>query len=101
MGSLKDALQKAGFKPSKQENERPKLPKKERKVIEKHQEHRNFCEICNAVCPDVELYKHNIQTIDAQWICIRCADRNSIPDSTRRTNQSECAQKRMFRREFT
>jgi len=100
MSNLKDALMKAGFKPSKYENERPKKRKKDMKASEKHQETRVHCDHCNAVTPDVERYFHNNYTVDAQWMCCRCADRNKIPDSTRKTAQSDMVKKNLFRREF-
>ncbi|MCK5072364.1 MAG: hypothetical protein KAQ98_02995 [Bacteriovoracaceae bacterium] len=98
--SLKDALKKAGFKASRQENERPMIKRKKKTKVVKHQEERNFCEVCKNVCPDVELYKHRNPTVDAQWICARCADIHQIPDSTRKSSQSDFAKKGMFRREF-
>ena len=99
--SLKDALQKAGFKSTKSENERQRSEKfHKQKNSVKHQQQRNYCEVCNAIQPDVERYKHRNPTIDAQWICCSCADKNQIPDSTRITNQSDFAKKKMFRREF-
>ncbi len=109
--SLKDALMKAGVKTSKMENMRPKVSPtpnnkgqpvigKEKREILKHQEQRNFCEVCEQICPDVEFYKHKNPTIDAEWICLRCADRNSIPDKFRTSAQSDVAKKGMFRREF-
>ena len=101
MGSLKDALMKAGLKPSKSENERPK-PKRN-KVIKKvhtHQQERNFCEVCNRTLPDVEMYKHRNPVVNASWICLQCADKNMISDDFRETNQSEYSRKGIFRREF-
>ena len=98
--SLKDALQKAGFKTTRQENERKKIRKKDKTKKMKHQETRNYCEVCNNICPDVERYKHKNPTISAQWICARCADRHQIPDSTRITTQSDFAKQGIFHREF-
>ena len=100
MGSLKDALLKAGLKGTKNENDRNKLQWKDASKSVKHQQQRNYCEVCHTVQPDVERYKHRNPTIDAQWICSACADRNQIPDETRVTNQSDFALKGMFRREF-
>lgn len=103
MGSLKDALLKAGIKetpkPTKH-NEREKIAKK--KVTEEvlHQEQRNFCEHCEQVRPDVELYKHRNPTTDAAWICVRCADQLQIADTFRQTAQSDTSIKKMFRREY-
>lgn len=125
MSSLKDALLKAGFKPAKTQNERPKAtlnkappannsasrpsapprshvnpnppaPKK----IHAHQASRNYCEVCDRTQPDVEQYKHRNPTVHGQWICISCADKNEIPDSTRVTAQSDMSKKKMFRRFF-
>ncbi len=100
-GSLKDALKKAGFKTGKDENERKHFKRNEQvdKSV-KHQQQRNYCEVCNCIQPDVEHYKHRNPTIDAQWICAGCADRNQIPDTTRVSHQSDMAKKKMFRREF-
>ena len=42
--SLKDALMKAGFQSTKTQNERRRKLKKEKTKVEKHQEHRNFCD---------------------------------------------------------
>lgn len=158
MSSLKDALLKAGLKPSKMENERPKFSKnsadaqgqnqtpaksqgstqdrpyippkakaqdrpyvppqakvKDRpyvpptthikiqepvKKIHSHQATRNFCEVCDRTQPDVEYFKHRNPTVQANWICISCADKNEIPDSTRTTAQSDMSKKKMFRRSF-
>ena len=99
--SLKDALKKAGLNSSRSENERDKRGKFEKvKKSVSHQQQRNYCEVCNSVQPDVERYKHRNPTIDAQWICCACADRNQISDNFRVTNQSDFAIKKMFRREF-
>ncbi len=127
MSSLKDALLKAGFKPAKAQNERPKTPPAAaRKIpssgrnyepkpppappmreyipvpkkIHSHQATRNFCEVCDRTQPDVEYFKHRNPTVQANWICISCADKNEIPDSTRTTAQSDMAKKKMFRRSF-
>jgi RNase P subunit RPR2 len=102
MGSLKDALLKAGLKetPSpKTQNQREALPKKKVTESVAHQEQRNFCEECQQVLPDVELYHHRNPTTEAEWICVKCADRLKIPDTCRRTAQSDTSIKRMFRRE--
>jgi hypothetical protein len=102
MGSLKDALLKAGLKPTatpKSQNEREVIHKK--KVTESivHQEQRNFCEECQQVRPDVELYYHRNPTTEAEWICVKCADQLKIADSFRQTAQSDTSIKKMFRRE--
>ena len=100
--SLKDALMKAGLKatPDKKENnQRVKVPKKSRTTEVKHQVQRNFCEECEQTQPDVELYKHRNASTEAEWICIRCADRLKIADRFRRTAQSDTAIRKLFRRE--
>jgi len=101
MGSMKDALLKAGLRPANQENERQKRPAKgpvTKSVI--HQETRNFCEHCQNIAPDVENYRHKNPTTRAQWICLACADRLEILDDCRVSNQSDTAKKNMFRRFF-
>lgn len=103
MGSLKDALLKAGMKETPKPasaNQREKIAKK--KVTEEviHQEQRNFCEACEQIRPDVELYKHRNPTTEAEWICVRCADQLQIADTFRKTAQSDTSIKRMFRREY-
>ncbi len=106
MGSLKDALLKAGIKPTpvakspKAQNEREKIAKKQITETVIHQEQRNYCEACEQVRPDVELYKHRNPTTDAEWICLRCADQLQILDSFRKTAQSDTSVKKMFRREY-
>lgn len=103
MASLKDALLKAGIKPTepvKKQNEREKIAKKQMTETISHQVQRNFCEHCNQVRPDVELYKHRNPTTEAEWICVRCADQLQILDKFRMTAQSETAIKKMFRREY-
>ncbi len=98
--SLKDAMMKAGLKSSKTQNMRDEVVKRDKKKIEKHQETRNFCEVCELIQPDVERYKHKNPTVDAEWICSACADREEIHDDFRVTHQSEFATKGRFRREF-
>lgn len=101
MSSMKDALIKAGFTPKKGENEREKRKqwdKVKKSVI--HQEQRNFCEVCESIQPDVEHYKHRNPTVDAQWICVSCADKNLIDDKFRVSAQSDFSIKKLFKREF-
>jgi hypothetical protein len=105
--SLKDALLKVGLQattaPKKvpRENERPKPPPSVPVTQDqKNQEVRNFCEVCETICPDVELYNHRIPSLKARWICCRCADIQMIPDSVRQTAQSDVAKKNIFKREF-
>lgn len=103
MASLKDALMKAGIKPTepvKKQNEREKIAKKHVTEEVQHQLQRNFCENCNQVRPDVELYKHRNPTTEAEWICVRCADQLQILDKFRMTAQSDTSIKKMFRREY-
>ncbi|OUR97856.1 hypothetical protein A9Q84_06565 [Halobacteriovorax marinus] len=98
--SLKDAMMKAGLKSSKTQNMRKAVTTRDKKKIEKHQEIRNFCEVCQLIQPDVERYVHKNPTVDAEWICAACADKEEIHDQFRMTNQSEFAKGRRFRREF-
>ena len=100
MSSLKDALLKAGVKSTKTANMRETVVKRERKKTEKHQQERNFCEVCEFIQPDVERFKHKNPTVDAEWICAACADKEEIHDQFRITNQSEFSKKRRYRREF-
>jgi RNase P subunit RPR2 len=100
MGSLKDALLKAGVTTAKTPNLRVKIDKKEKTKTISHQEQRNFCEVCDQVQPDVELYRHRNPTTEAEWICVRCADQLQIADSFRRTAQSDTSIRKMFRREY-
>jgi len=99
--SLKEALISAGLKPASAENERPKVAPRE--VVQKsvkHQQTRNFCEICELIHPDVERYRHRNPTTSAEWICVACADKFQIYDECRQSHQSDFARKGMFRREF-
>jgi hypothetical protein len=102
MGSLKDELMKAGLKATqspKVVNERGPIKKKAVTEAIIHQEQRNYCEECQQVRPDVELYYHNNPTTEAEWICVKCADQLRIMDSCRQTAQSDTSIKKMFRRE--
>lgn len=102
MGIMKDALLKAGLKPTatpKAQNEREAIPKKKVTEAVVHQEQRNFCEECQQVRPDVELYYHRNPTTEAEWICVKCADQLKIPDMFRQTAQSDTSIRKMFRRE--
>ena len=101
MSSLKDALLKAGLKSSKNENDRSRRKnwvEVKKSVI--HQEQRNYCEACESIQPDVERYKHKNPIVNAQWICVSCADKNMIDDKYRVTSQSDFSIKNIFRREF-
>src|SRR3989344_5783360 len=105
MGSLKDELLKAGPKatqapkPPKAQNEREQIKKKQVTEAIIHQEQRNFCEECQQVRPDVELYHHRNPTTEAEWICVKCADQLKITDNFRQTAQSDTSIRKMFRRE--
>jgi hypothetical protein len=98
--SLKDALLKAGLTATKGQNDRDFKPEKVKTKTEKHQEHRNFCDVCELIHPDVERFKHKNPTIDAEWICLNCADKEEIDDRFRVTNQSEFAKTKRYRRFF-
>jgi hypothetical protein len=98
--SLKDALKKAGFKSTKSQNERELKAKKKETKEEVHQKARNFCEVCEFIQPDVERFKHNNPTVDAEWICAACADKEQIHDQFRMTHQSNFAIQKRYRREF-
>lgn len=87
--SLKDALLKAGLQSSKTQNERKIKIKKDKTKVEKHQEKRDFCEVCELVQPDVERFTHRNPRVDAEWICVNCADKNEIHDKFRKTAQSD------------
>jgi AraC-like DNA-binding protein len=109
MNILKDALLKAGLKPSpepakpsdpKLQNQRKYVPEKKLTDSVAHQKWRNFCEECQQICPDVEFYEHRNPTTEAEWICLRCADQLKIPDTCRKTAQSEAYSKRLFRRQY-
>lgn len=98
--SLKDALKKAGYTSTKSQNEREFKRKKDEPKIEAHQRARNYCEVCDLIQPDVERFKHNNPTVDAEWICSACADKEMIHDDFRMTHQSDFAIQKRYRREF-
>jgi hypothetical protein len=103
MSILKDALLKAGLKPTqapKKENERDRIPKKKLTESVVHQEQRTYCEECRQVRPDVEFYAHRNPTTEAEWICLRCADQLQILDQFRKSAQSDISIKKMFRRSY-
>jgi hypothetical protein len=97
--SLKEQLLKAGLKPTQSPNEREQIKKKQVTESVLHQDQRNFCEECQQVRPDVELYYHHNPTTEAEWICVKCADQLRIADTCRQTAQSDTSIKKMFRRE--
>jgi ribosomal protein L37AE/L43A len=102
MKSLKEQLLQAGLKATpdpKAANQREQIKKKQVTEAVIHQEQRNFCEECQQVRPDVELYYHRNPTTEAEWICVKCADQLKLPDATRQTAQSDTSIKKMFRRE--
>ena len=102
MKSLKDQLLQAGLKATpnpKAANEREQIKKKQITEAVIHQEQRNYCEECQQVRPDVELYYHRNPTTEAEWICVKCADQLKIADACRQTAQSDTSIKKMFRRE--
>lgn len=102
MKSLKEQLLQAGLRATqspKAANERETIKKKQVTESVIHQEQRNFCEECQQIFPDVELYYHRNPTSEAEWICVKCADRLKIDDSCRQTAQSDTSIKKMFRRE--
>jgi len=102
MGSLKEELMKAGLKSTpnpKENNQREAVPKKKVTESVNHQVQQNFCEECKNIYPDVELYHHRNPTTEAEWICVRCADRLKIADQFRQTAQSDTSIKKLFRRE--
>ncbi len=105
--SLKDAMIKAGI--VKQDNLDREKEKERRDKIEKkgpgqfgiHAHHiRTDCAQCKKNSPDVEFYEHSNRSIEAKWLCIRCADKAWIKDDCRHTNQSSHAKAGKFRREF-
>ena len=96
--TFKDAFEKAGIKTSSTENYRKRKSHKEKNKSEKFQETRIFCEVCEATHQDVEKYKHRMPLIEAEWICSNCADKNSILDECRVTQQSHASKNGTFRR---
>ena len=105
MGSLQDALFKAGVvkkgkKTEKKGLENKKQEKHEKKKIHSHQEHQTTCENCSRTYPDVERYKHRSPVVNGQWLCQNCADEFMISDEFRLTSQSEYNRSGIFRRRF-
>ena len=103
-GSLADALKNAGLESSEKEYDKKSGKKKKKPAngnTKKHDHHlRTECELCRKSAPDVERYEHTNRSIDANWLCIPCADRLSISDECRQTNQSDFAMKKTFARQF-
>ncbi len=115
MGSLEDALKKAGLvkggggakgttspkiegKPEQKKNFSP--PARAKKKHDHHHAQKTRCDSCQNFSPDVEYYEHRSQLVPVKWLCLICADRNQIPDETRKTEQSDNARNKLFRREF-
>jgi hypothetical protein len=100
MSSLKDAMLKAGIKTAKNENERKYSYKKDTTKVERHQMDRNFCEKCETTQPDVERFKHKNLSIDAEWLCVNCADIAQIHDECRLTQQSDFSKQSKYIRRY-
>ncbi len=67
----------------------------------KHLHHiRTHCDACGRSSPDVEYYEHKNRALDKYWLCVKCADDNSILDDFRETMQSSHAIKGVFRRNY-
>ncbi|MBP9674488.1 MAG: hypothetical protein KBD63_05275 [Bacteriovoracaceae bacterium] len=101
MGILKDALLKAGVKPTEKVAPKKKVAPpapQVKKEMHSHQVHRNICELCNRTTQDVEYYNHRNAIVRVKWLCLICADQNSIADNFRESNQSEDARRGAFRR---
>ena len=103
-GSLGDAFKKVGIKSSEEAYNKNtgKKKREEKEGLKKMHEHhhRSECELCRKNAPDVERYDHTNRSIDAQWLCIPCADRLMIPDSCRQTTQSDFSMRKMFSRQY-
>jgi len=99
MGSLKDALGKAGFKETKKVTVKKNKDENAKKVDHTHQQHQNFCGSCSKTTPDVEHYE-NRQGRAELWLCCQCADDKMIDDNLRITAQSEYSRQAIFRRQF-
>jgi len=105
--SLKDALIKAGVV-SKDNLDREKEKVRRENIQSKgptqhgiHAHHiRTDCGHCSKGAPDVEYYEHTNRSIEAKWLCIPCADKASIKDDCRQTNQSSYSKAGTFRRFF-
>ncbi|MBI1909683.1 MAG: hypothetical protein HYS22_05895 [Deltaproteobacteria bacterium] len=119
MQSLKEALLKTGLitkekikaaEEASKRRGRPNPPKKAvrpstprpPKPVEKVHEHhiRTLCEECQKSSPDVEYYQHRKRSLDKYWLCVKCADDQSVPDDCRQTHQSPQAKTGLFRREY-
>jgi hypothetical protein len=59
-------------------------------IERKHHHHlRTLCDACQKSGPDVEYYEHKNRSLDAKWLCVKCADTYNIPDNCRETMQSQ------------
>ncbi len=68
----------------------PAAPPKPGFIEGKHHHHlRTLCDACKKSGPDVEYYEHRNRSLDAKWLCVKCADTYNIPDSCRETMQSQ------------
>ncbi|MFH1652843.1 MAG: hypothetical protein ABIE74_02195 [Pseudomonadota bacterium] len=106
MKQLKDAFMKAGINPVKYETKEDKREKATKSLLKKSdaaikKEHiQTICENCQKTAPDVERYNHRNRLIRGNWLCLQCADENSIDDSFRTTSQSTHSRQKMFRRRY-
>ncbi len=100
--SLADAFKKAGLKSSEPDRKVSRGEKTRSKKGEKIHDHhhRSECGECRKNAPDVERYEHRNRSVDAQWLCVVCADRFQISDDFRKTAQSDFSRRNMFRRDY-
>ncbi len=101
--SLKDALLKVGLQPSQPQvikKPQQRHVRQETKKVHDHQKHQTTCELCQKFAPDVEYYEHRTPRIKAKWLCLVCADENSISDEYRTSQQSDESRRKTFRRQF-
>src|SRR5262245_3178979 len=76
-----------GFSPP-----RAAAPPKPGFIEGKHHHHlRTLCDACKKSGPDVEYYEHRNRSLNAKWLCVKCADTYNIPDACRETMQSQFA----------
>lgn len=100
MGSLQEALKKAGVKAKEPVKKKKEIIHRGRKKHTHHFKHRTTCDFCRKTTADVENYAHNNPRLKAKWLCLPCADQQQISDMFRETNQSEFALKGYFRRQY-
>ena len=105
--SLKEALEKAGFKASKPATRKPvrhvnrgtkDSTRRGGKIHDHH--HRTECDACRKTAPDVERYDHRNRSLNAKWLCMVCADHYQISDDLRMTAESDISKRRMFVRNY-